>query len=137
MMNPARRGHAEATPSAGLAGFGHTNEPEWRTRQTRTTQNRVGFAHVGSSPTSGTNARKHPGTQCVFPGFTVYPMNCCAGYRPASVSLPARQCQPQHEGPDHPRIDGKGRQAAPLEEAQQQGDGQVAADSRRGGPHQH
>ena len=29
-------------------------EPEWRNRQTRATQNRVGLAHVGSIPTSGT-----------------------------------------------------------------------------------
>ena len=28
-------------------------EPEWRNRQTRATQNRVGLAHVGSIPTSG------------------------------------------------------------------------------------
>ena len=27
--------------------------PEWRNWQTRTTQNRVGFAHVGSIPTFG------------------------------------------------------------------------------------
>ncbi len=27
--------------------------PEWRNRQTRATQNRVGLAHVGSIPTSG------------------------------------------------------------------------------------
>ena len=28
-------------------------KPEWRNRQTRATQNRVGLAHVGSIPTSG------------------------------------------------------------------------------------
>ncbi len=28
--------------------------PKWRNWQTRTTQNRVGFAHVGSIPTFGT-----------------------------------------------------------------------------------
>ena len=28
-------------------------EPEWRNRQTRATQNRVGLTHVGSIPTSG------------------------------------------------------------------------------------
>jgi hypothetical protein len=27
--------------------------PEWRNRQTRATQNRVGLTHVGSIPTSG------------------------------------------------------------------------------------
>jgi hypothetical protein len=30
--------------------------PEWRNWQTRATQNRVGFALVGSIPTSGTSS---------------------------------------------------------------------------------
>ncbi len=29
--------------------------PKWRNWQTRATQNRVGFPHVGSTPTFGTN----------------------------------------------------------------------------------
>ncbi len=31
-----------------------TRQPEWRNWQTRTTQNRVGFAHEGSIPSFGT-----------------------------------------------------------------------------------
>lgn len=46
------------------------NEPKWRNWQTRTTQNRVVFDHVGSTPTFGTIFT--PSTYCKGDTYFVF-----------------------------------------------------------------